>query len=192
MRAAATNVVLRNGSTALIRPVRPDEADAVFEFLQGMSVDSRQLRFFTAGPDLHGAARWATGVGKRRGVGLVATTGHPPSIVGHADYERLEDYRAEVALEVADAMRGHGLGTALLLHLAEAARAEGVTRFVADVLPENWRMLEVFRGSGFPVTLKRGREALQVEVSIDEPATVRSPHGPKQRNDAEAALVSRS
>jgi len=149
MSAAATNVVLRNGSTALIRPVRPEEADAVFEFLQGMSVDSRQLRFFTAGPDLRGAARWATGVGKRHGVGLVATTGYPPSIVGHADYERLEDDRAEVALEVADAMRGHGLGTALLLHLAEAARAEGVTRFVADVLPENWRMLEVFRGSGF-------------------------------------------
>ncbi len=192
MSAAATDVVLRDASIALIRPVRPDEADAVFGFLQGMSVDSRQLRFFTAGPDLRGAARWATGVGKRHGVGLVATTGDPPSIVGHADYERLEDGRAEVALEVADVLRGHGLGTALLLHLAEAARAEGVRRFVADVLPENWRMLEVFRASGFPVRLRRGREALQVEVSIDEPATVRSPHRPKHRDDAEAALVTQS
>ncbi len=122
-------------------------------FLEGMSIESRRLRFFTGGPDLRGAARWAAEAESRHGLGLVATTGDPPTIVAHAAYERIGDDRAEVAFEVADSLRGRGLGTILMAHLAEGARSEGVATFSAEVLPENRRMLEVFRESGFPVKI---------------------------------------
>ena len=81
--------------------------------------------------------------------GLVATSGAAHRIVGHAGYELTNGDRAEVAFEVADDFQGRGLGTILLVHLAEAAEEQGVAIFEASVLPENYRMAEVFRESGF-------------------------------------------
>jgi GNAT superfamily N-acetyltransferase len=48
-------------------------------------------------------------------------------------------------LVIQDDLQGRGLGTALLEHLAQSARENGVTRLVAQTLPENTRMLRVFR-----------------------------------------------
>jgi acyl-CoA synthetase (NDP forming) len=68
------------------------------------------------------------------------TTGGPvPQLVGEA----------EVAFVVRDDHQGRGLGTVMLEHLASAAVARGIGRFVADVLPDNHRMLAVFRSAGF-------------------------------------------
>jgi acyl-CoA synthetase (NDP forming)/ribosomal protein S18 acetylase RimI-like enzyme len=160
-----TDVVLRDGSTVRVRPVRTDDADAVLAFLEAMSPESRRLRFFSAAADLRGAAHRAASVTERRGFGLVATTGDPPSIVAHAAYERIDDDRAELAFEVADSLRGRGLGTLLMAHLAGAARDQNISSFYADVLPENRRMLEVFQESGFPVELERTREGIGVELT---------------------------
>jgi GNAT superfamily N-acetyltransferase len=44
---------------------------------------------------------------------------------------------AEVAFAVADAWQGRGVGTILVERLREDARAAGITRFVAEVLPGN-------------------------------------------------------
>ena len=159
------DVVLRDGSTVCVRAVRADDRDAVLAFLEGMSPESRRLRFFSAAADLRGAARWATSVADRRGFGIVATTGDPPSIVAHAGYERIDNDRAEVAFEVADSLRGRGLGTLLMAHLTSAARDQGIARFYADVLPENRRMLEVFQEAGFPAEIARTREGIGVELT---------------------------
>ena len=58
---------------------------------------------------------------------------------------RTGDDRAEIAFAVADSMQGKGLGTILLAHLAQAASANGIAIFEAEVLPGNHRMLEMFR-----------------------------------------------
>jgi acetate---CoA ligase (ADP-forming) len=150
-----------------VRRVRVDDGEALQAFLEGMSPESRRLRFFTAAADLRGAARWATSVGERGGLGLVATTGDPACIVAHAGYERIDGDRAEVAFEVADSLRGRGLGTLLMAHLAEAARDQGISHFTADVLRENRRMLEVFREAGFPVEISRTREGIGVELTTE-------------------------
>jgi hypothetical protein len=44
-----------------------------------------------------------------------------------------------------------GLATILLGQLADAAAASGMETFEAVVLPENRRMLQVLRESGFPI-----------------------------------------
>jgi acyl-CoA synthetase (NDP forming)/RimJ/RimL family protein N-acetyltransferase len=158
------NIVLRDGSTVQVRPVRSDDLESLRTFLNGLSLESRRLRFFTGAADLAGAARWAAAVAERDAVGLVATTGEPWQIVGHAGYERMDDHRAEIAFEVADSLRGRGLATILMAHLAQTARAAGIDTFVADVLADNRRMIEVFTESGFPATLARGEDGLQVEL----------------------------
>ena len=52
---------------------------------------------------------------------------------------------------VEDAHQGRGIGSVLLEHLAEAARENGITRFVAEVLPQNGGMLRVFSDFGYQV-----------------------------------------
>jgi acetyl coenzyme A synthetase (ADP forming)-like protein len=147
------DVVLRDGSTVHVRPARPDDAPAMERLLEGLSDRSRWLRFFSGYPNLAQAVRWATEVDYEHRYGLVATTGGDGHLVGHAGWEREADRpeRAEVALEIVDAMQSKGLGTILLGQLAEAAHQAGVEVLTAEVLPENHLMIKVFRDCGFPV-----------------------------------------
>ena len=152
---AGADVVLRDGTTVHVRPVGPQDAGAVRAFLAGLSEESRYLRFFGY-PDLEQAVRWAVDCDGVRRFGLVAVAGVAGQVIAHGAWQRERDHpeRAEVAMAIADAWQGRGLGTILLGQLAEAAERAGVTQFVAEMLPQNHRMVQVFRDSGFPVTLR--------------------------------------
>src|SRR5690242_5670103 len=166
------DVALRDGSTVHVRPARADDREAVLEFLRDLSVESRRLRFFSPGVNLSAAADWATAVDYEDRYGLVATGGRRHGIVGHAGYERTDGDRAEVAFEVSDEYQGRGLGTILLAHLAEAAQEHGVELFEATVLPDNYKMAEVFRESGFAPRIRSKPDLLAVEfpTTISEEA----------------------
>ncbi len=149
----ATDVVLRDGSTVHVRPIRPDDEEHFLIFLRGLSEDSRALRFFAVPSDavLTDQAHRAAAVDYIRRFGLVAVAGTEERIVGHASYDTLGEDHAEVAFAVADEYQGRGLGTILLGHLAEIAVTRGIHVFEALVLPQNHKMVQVFRESGFPV-----------------------------------------
>ena len=73
-------------------------------------------------------------------------------IIGVGRYDRLDDpAEAEVAFNVSDEYQGTGIGSILLEHLAAAARENDITRFTAEVLPENRKMLTVFSEAGYAV-----------------------------------------
>ena len=171
------DVVLRDRSTVHVCPAKPSDAPAVKLLLKGLSDRSRWLRFFTAFPDLAQAARWATEVGNDRRYGLVATIQREGRMVGHAGLERESDHpeRAEVALEVADAVQGKGLGTALLCRLAEAANRLGIQVLDAEVLSENRQMLRVFRDCGYPVKVHHLPGVELVELDTCQPAHAMEP-----------------
>jgi acetyl coenzyme A synthetase (ADP forming)-like protein len=147
------DVVLRDGSTVHVRPARLADGPEVERLLKGLSDRSRWLRFFSGFPNLAKAVQWATEVDYKRRYGLVAISGADGRVVGHAGFERQPDHsdRAEVAMEIADAMQGKGLGTILLGQLAEAANQLGIQVLDAEVLAENHQMVRVFRDCGFPV-----------------------------------------
>ena len=69
----------------------------------------------------------------------VVTDGVDGPVVADARFIRDEDdpASAEVALTVADAYQGRGIGTLLLGALAVAARVDGIKRFHARVLSDN-------------------------------------------------------
>jgi acetate---CoA ligase (ADP-forming) len=158
------DIALRDGSTVHVRPIRADDVDAVRRFLGGLSMESRASRFFSAGADLDRAAEQAVAVDYRDRYGLVATLGRDGRVVGNAIYARIDPTQAEAAFAVSDDFQGHGLGTILLAHLAEAAREAGILVFVNQVLPENHRMIEVFRESGFPVQTRAMPGYVEIEV----------------------------
>ena len=164
------NVVLRDGSAVHVRPVRATDAPAVRAFLEHMSPKSIALRFFSSFPDLDRAVRWATEVDQHR-YGLIATTADR-RVVAHAGWEREPDHpeRAEVAFAIADAMQHNGLGTILLGQLIEAAAQAGVAVLSAEVLPQNHRMLHLFRDSGIPVTTRTIPGVVLVELATSPSA----------------------
>jgi acetyl coenzyme A synthetase (ADP forming)-like protein len=147
------DVALRDGATVHVRPVRREDEGAILRFLQELSPESRWLRFFTSRADFEDLARRAVDLDYRDRYGLLATAGLDGRVVGHAVYLRSGPDRAEVAFTVADDFQGRGLGTILLGQLAEVADENGVAVFEAEVLPQNHRMIEVFRESGFPAEI---------------------------------------
>jgi acyl-CoA synthetase (NDP forming)/RimJ/RimL family protein N-acetyltransferase len=164
------DVVLRDGGVVHVRPIRPEDAEAVHIFHAGQSAESIYLRFFAPLPRLSDreVARF-TQVDHVDRVGLVATLGD--AIVGIARYDRLDDGgKAEVAFNISDAHQGRGIGSVLLEHLAAAARERGITRFYAEVLPQNRKMMGVFTEAGYEVShsYEDGVIALSFDISPTE------------------------
>ena len=184
------DVVLRDGSTVHLRPVKSGDYDAVLAFLERLSPDSLALRFFSGAANLEGAARWEVDVDYRDSYGLVATTGPGGAIVGDAAYRRSGDDRAEVAFAVADSLQGRGLGTLLLGQLAEAAEQNGIGVFEAQVLPANHRMVEVFRTSGFQVRTRATPGLISVEFATSLSSEGFERFAERERSASVAALKS--
>src|SRR3954471_3937807 len=168
------DVGLADGGTAHLRPITPADADALQRFHVAQSPESIYLRFFAPYPRLTDAdLHRFTNVDHVDRVALVATVGDDIVAVGRYDRTgRRQEGTAEVAFNVSDGHQGRGLGSVLLEHLAAAAREHGVHRFVAEVLPQNRRMLGVFRDAGYEV--RHAYEDGVVSLSFDIDPTERS------------------
>jgi acyl-CoA synthetase (NDP forming)/RimJ/RimL family protein N-acetyltransferase len=144
------DVVLRDGGTAHLRPVRPDDAERLKRFYSRLSDETIYFRFFSLYRELseRDIERF-TVVDHVSRVALIATIGD--EMIGVVRYERLDEDTAEVAFNIEDAHQGRGLGSVFLEHVAAAARERGISRFVADVLPANRKMLHVFEEAGYVV-----------------------------------------
>ncbi|MEV6799174.1 GNAT family N-acetyltransferase [Micromonospora rifamycinica] len=146
------DVLLSDGSTVGLRPIRPQDAPEIVAMHGRFSERTRYLRYFSPYPriperDLH---RFVT-VDHRDREAFVVLAGDRIIAVGR--YERLGPAapEAEVAFVVEDAHQGRGIGPVLLEHLADAARRAGIGHFVAEVLPTNGAMLRVFADFGYQV-----------------------------------------
>lgn len=158
----AQELCLRNGLTVSVKAVTADDEPAIWRFLTGLSIDSRRLRFFSAGTNLRAQAHRGAAGDDADHHGVVAIA-PGREIVGHAVYVRVPaSERAEVAVAVADDLHHLGLATLLVIRLAHFAEHRQITRFFAEVLPENHDMLAVFRDGFAAVTLK-GPGAIEVE-----------------------------
>jgi acetyl coenzyme A synthetase (ADP forming)-like protein len=162
-REQEADIVLRDGSTVHVRPVRAGDAQAIRAFLDGISPESIVFRFFGT-PNLDWVTSWSVNVDYAASYALVAETGDPQHVIAHAAYASAGDGKAEVAFLVANAYQGHGISTILLAHLAAVAEAHAITTFTAEVMPSNHKMIEVFRESGFPVEMHSTPDAIHLEL----------------------------
>ncbi|MEV5826191.1 GNAT family N-acetyltransferase [Spirillospora sp. NPDC052242] len=166
------DVVLSDGGTAHLRPIRRDDAELLRVFYARLSPESIYYRFFSPRPRLTDREiEHFTGVDYDRRVGLIATIGE--EMVAVVRYDRLADApeTAEVAFLVEDAHQGRGIGNVLLEHIAAAARERGVRRFVASVLPDNRRMTRVFREAGYQAEQRFEEGVIELVLDLEPTET---------------------
>ncbi len=165
-----TDVILRDGSTARLRPPRAGEEEAVVEFLRNLSPESYTQRF-------HGSAQVsATLLGGmvncdwiEQGALIAMRAGEDgeEEVVALGSYDRLRQRdRAEVSFVVADKLQGWGLGTQVFNQLAARASAVGVRSFVALVKADNMKALEMLTLSGFNLRRELDMGIVEMEISL--------------------------
>ncbi len=151
-------VILKDGRSLRLRPIRPDDKKRWLEFFYRLSPRTRYLRFQHA--KAHASeeeAAYYTEVTPPGRCAYVATAGEGEAerIVAIGRWDAAPGTRtAEIAFVVEDRIQMRGIGTALLEQLATAGMKFGFERFDARVLAENTMMLDVFDNAGFPFTKK--------------------------------------
>ena len=161
-----TDVVLADGATLHLRPIRPDDHDPLNELFGRLSAETIQFRFFTPLKELSEA--WLTRlttVDYDDRMALVGVLGGDLVAVGPSP--RAHAPRpARVSLPAEAPAQRPGIRTMLLEHLALAARERGIDTFCAAVLTGNRRMLDVFHSTAFPVSQHFDGGAIQLEFPI--------------------------
>jgi acyl-CoA synthetase (NDP forming)/RimJ/RimL family protein N-acetyltransferase len=188
------DVLLRDGHTAHLRPISSDDSQRLVEFYAEVSAESKYLRFFAPMPTLsqRDVERF-TRVDHQDRVALVLTVADRIIAVGRFDRISPPDGagdEAEVAFLVQDAHQGRGIAQLLLEHLAQAGRERGVRKFVAEVLPENQRMIQIFRDAGYHVAGGFEDGVMRFEFGIDATDTSVSVMLSREHR-AEAASIQR-
>ena len=164
------DVILRDGGTLRLRPPASADADALTDFLRGLSERSLYLRFHgapTVRPSLVEPFLDPDWLERGALVGTFAAEGGE-QIVALASYSRLRDPAvAEVAFAVADEHQRRGIGTRLLEQLAARAASAGIERFVADVIADNAAMMKVFEDAGFGLSRALDHGTFEVAFPIE-------------------------
>ena len=183
------DVVLRDGSVAHLRPIKPSDVEGIHLFHSKQSEESIYLRFFAplkqlSDRDVH---RF-THVDYVDRVALVAVM--RGDIIGIGRYDRISPRSAEVAFNISDHYQGKGIGSVLLEHLAAIAREQGITEFTAEVLPQNRKMLQVFSDAGYAVSrhLEDGVVAVHFDI---EPTDASKAVAMSREHRAESLSVTR-
>jgi acyl-CoA synthetase (NDP forming)/GNAT superfamily N-acetyltransferase len=183
------DVLLRDGRTAHIRPVSPDDKELLVEFYARVSDESKYYRFFSPMPVLSDKdVHRFTEVDYVDRVAFVLTLRGRMIAIGR--YDVVKPGEAEVAFLVEDAYQGRGIGQLLLEHLAQAARERGVQKFVAEVLPDNHRMIQTFRDAGYKVASGYEDGVISLEFPIEVTDTAIGVLAARE-HEAEAASIQR-
>jgi RimJ/RimL family protein N-acetyltransferase len=146
-RELVRTITLKDGFSARIRPIRPDDEPRLVDLYERLSRHTAYQRFFTVLRRL--PSDWYhffANVDYVRRLALVVEreTVAGVQLIGVGRYEPAEEPdTAEVAFVVEDGWQGRGLGGILLEAVLGAADARGIRRFKAYVQADNHRMLRL-------------------------------------------------
>jgi len=168
---AGTPAVTAAGTRLLIRPVRPDDKALLAAGFERLSKRSRYRRFFRPIDRLSDRdLAYLTEIDHHDHEALAALDPETGHLIAVARFVRSDEAdEAEVSVVVGDPWQRRGVATALLERLAERAREEGVTHFVALVMDENREALELFESRAPSNARPRRSKSGNLELVIDVP-----------------------
>ena len=158
---------LRDGCRVEIRALRPNDRADLIAAVRRISDRSLYRRFFGLKRSFTDQeAAFFVNVDFVNHVALLALIDEEGrlAIVGGGRYIVVQPGQAEVAFVVIDECQGRGIGGALMRHLTSIARTAGLRTFVAEVLPENAPMLQLFKRSGLPLSMRREDQVVHITI----------------------------
>jgi L-amino acid N-acyltransferase YncA len=160
-------VVLADGRSVLVRPIRPSDADEMRRALTTADAETLRARFMGSPPHTEASIRRLVEVDYVHRLALVALTPGGTG-VGIARYEgRTGSDTAEVAIAVDQDWRRVCLGSLLLRELGEAALRRGVRCFTAMVQADNAPALALLHGSGLKYSSLTEGGTSQIVIELE-------------------------
>jgi acetyltransferase len=165
----------KDGTTLLIRPIRPEDEPLLVRFHETLSEQCVALRYFHAiklsQRVAHERLTRICFIDYDREMALVAERNDAvPGVHEIAAVGRLGKLHganeAEFAMLVADPYQGRGLGTELLRRLIQVGRDERLSRISADILPENRAMQHVCQKLGFRLEHEVGEGVVKAAIEL--------------------------
>ena len=150
-----TEWVLKDGTVALIRPIRPEDEPLVDQLFKSFSEATISMRFFQRVIELrHEQLVKYCQIDYEREIALVCLITHDGTerIVGDARLIRQTDLEsAEMAVMVGDPWQGMGVGKSLCGRCITIARDQGIKRIWMEILKINFYMMGLAARLGFRV-----------------------------------------
>ncbi len=161
---------LKNGRVVLIRPIRPEDEPAHYEFFKHLSPEDLRFRFFGVVRELsHMEMTRLTQIDYEREMAFIATApdgeGRPETLGVVRASTKPDNSAAEFAIIVRSDQKGQGLGRMLMQKIIRYCRERGTAAITGQALLENKGMQTLAEKVGFEVW--RNTDDDTVEMHLD-------------------------
>jgi GNAT superfamily N-acetyltransferase len=167
----------RDGVDIVVRPVRMSDVEALQDLFYSLSNESARQRFMAyknAYPNAE--MQQLVDADYVETMALVASDPRTGELIGMARYDMDPATRfGDIAFAVRDNWQRRGIGGLLMRRMLQAARANGLRGFSADVLAGNRGMLMVFQQSGLTVQSRFDGATYHLEMPFEAPAPLSQP-----------------
>jgi acetyltransferase len=167
---------MKDGTTMIIRPIRPEDEPMMVEFHQGLSDYSVYMRYFTAMKlsqrVSHERLTRVCFIDYDRELALVGEIRDPVTlqkrIIGVARIVRLRNnpQEGEFALIVHDAFQHRGIGRQLLSRLIDVAKEEKLMALRGAIMPDNPDMQRLCERAGFQLEYSDEEKLVMAEMPL--------------------------
>jgi RimJ/RimL family protein N-acetyltransferase/acyl CoA:acetate/3-ketoacid CoA transferase beta subunit len=168
------SATIKDGSTVLLRPVKPTDERIVQEFFYSMSDHEVYYRFLHAMKAFpRKDMQRLVNVDYHHEMAIVAVTGKigHEQVVGLGRYMLGHDEMPEVDFAVQDKFQGKGLGRAIMNSLVDIAKNRGIKGISACVMTENQASLRILYSLGYAVTGVLSQGVIELCVSFGQPVS---------------------
>jgi acetyltransferase len=162
----------RKGGRYRIRPIQPEDEQALVHAFGRLSPDDVRMRFFAPIKRLsHEMAARLTQIDYDREMAFVLAEevgGRAGEFMGIVRIAADPDFeKAEFAIIVLSHLQGRGIGRLLMEEIIAYARSRGIKHLFGDVLAENQRMLNLSRDLGFALkSIAEGPSVIRVNKTL--------------------------
>ena len=180
---------LKDGTPVVLRPIGPEDEPMWHELLASCSADSLRLRFrYMFKSTTHQMAARFCFIDYDREIAIVAEAEEKAErrllgvgrLVADADHQQ-----AEYAILVGDPWQGIGLGSLLTDYCMDICDHWGLRSVVAEMAPENKRMIKMFRHRGFEFSHPVSGDVVMVQKQLATAESPRSGRGTESRISAQ-------
>ncbi|MEW5774939.1 MAG: acetate--CoA ligase family protein [Thermodesulfobacteriota bacterium] len=150
-------VVLKNGRKTVLRPIRPEDEPAHWEFISRLSLDDMRFRFFGMVRELPRSEMVRlTQIDYDREMAFIATS--PDAVTGRAEtlgvvraMTRPDNRSAEFAIIIRSDLKGLGLGRLLMEKIIRYVKSRSTKYLLGEAMLENSAMAGLAEAVGFKV-----------------------------------------